>query len=62
MDNSKNRASYTDALIKKAGVNYILDLADTDANIKKLMSAKNFNSPYAKSIYDEEKLLFYLLV
>ncbi len=51
-DNQHNRAPYVDALIKEAGVNCILDLADNEGKVQKYLSADGFNSPYFLSLYE----------
>ena len=50
-DNQHNRAPYVDALIKEAGVNCIVDLADNDAKVQKYIEKEDFNSPYWLSLY-----------
>ena len=55
-DNQHNRASYVDALIKEAGVQFILNLSDNDVKINRYMAADNFNSPYFQSLYDDNKV------
>ncbi|MBQ7560611.1 MAG: tyrosine-protein phosphatase [Synergistaceae bacterium] len=56
-DNEHNRASYVDKLIKREGVKYILNLADNDENIKKIIAKSDFNSPYFLNLY-ENKCVF----
>lgn len=51
-DNQHNRAPYVDKLIDFAEVNFILDLADTDAKIDGYIAKSDFNSPYFKFLYD----------
>ena len=55
-DNQHNRASYVDALIKEAGVQFILNLSDNDVKINRYMAADNFNSPYFQSLYDDGRV------
>ena len=55
-DNQHNRASYVDALIKDAGVDMILDLADNDAKIERYIDADDFASPYFLSLYEDNKV------
>lgn len=55
-DNQHNRASYVDRLIEKAGVDYILDLADNQEKIEKYMSGEDFDSPYWKSLEESDKI------
>ncbi len=51
-DNQHNRASYVDALIKEAGVNCVVDLADSEAKVQKYIAADDFHSPYWLSLYE----------
>ncbi len=55
-DNQHNRASYVDALIKEAGVQFILNLSDNDVKINRYMAVDSFNSPYFQSLYDDNKV------
>ena len=50
-DNQHKRAPYVDRLMEKAGVQFILDLADTPAKIEGYISASDFDSPYFLSLY-----------
>ena len=50
-DNQHKRAPYVDKLMEKAGVQFILDLADTPQKIEGYISASDFNSPYFLSLY-----------
>lgn len=56
-DNQYNRASYADKLCKKAGINYVLNLADKDVWIKDYFNADDFNSPYYKDLYENGKVI-----
>ena len=55
-DNQHNRATYVDALIEKAGVNMILDLADNDVKIERYINAEDFSCPYFLSLYENDKV------
>ena len=55
-DNQHNRAPYVDSLIKKAGVSFIIDLADNDEKIGGYMAAEDFDSPYFKELYEAGKV------
>lgn len=55
-DNQHNRAPYVDALMKEAGVQFILNLSDNDVKINRYMAMDNFNSPYFQSLYDKNKV------
>ena len=50
-DNKYNRAAYVDHLIAKAGVNCIIDLADSDEDIRGYRKEPDFDSPYFLSLY-----------
>ena len=56
-DNQHNRAPYVDALIKDAGVRYIVNLSDNDAKIQGYIDAAGFNSPYFLSLYQSGKVI-----
>lgn len=51
VNNEIKRASYADALMKKAGVNTVVNLADSTANIDSYIAAKDFGSPYYADLY-----------
>lgn len=51
-DNQHNRAPFVDALIQNAGVQYILNLADTPEKIAGYMAKEDFASPYFASLYE----------
>jgi len=51
-DNQHNRAPYVDALMKEAGISFILNLADNEEKIQKNISADGFNSTYFLSLYE----------
>ncbi len=55
-DNQHNRAPYADALMKDAGVQFILDLSDTDEKIRGYMEDKTFNSPYFAQLYKDGRV------
>ena len=56
-DNQHKRAPYVDALMKEAGVQYILNLSDNDAKIEGYLQKEDFSSPYFKSLYDSHKVI-----
>ena len=56
-DNQHNRAPYVDALIKEAGVNCILNLADNETKIEGYISKEDFDSPYFLSLYNDGKVI-----
>ena len=56
-DNQHGRAPYVDALIKEAGVNCILDLADNEVKIERYINADGFSSPYFLSLYEKGNVI-----
>ena len=56
-DNSHNRASYVDVLIEEAGIRCIIDLADSEEDIRNYTEADDFDSPYFLSLYDAGNVL-----
>ena len=56
-DNQHNRAPYVDALIKEAGVNTILDLADNEVKIEKYIARDGFASPYFLSLFENDQVI-----
>lgn len=56
-DNQHNRASYVDTLMGQAGVNFMINLADTTEKIDGYMSAEDFNSPNFASLYENNKVV-----
>ncbi|MBQ7599219.1 MAG: tyrosine-protein phosphatase [Clostridia bacterium] len=51
-DNQYNRVPYVDALMEKAAVDTVIDLADTEAKIEGYLSAGSPCSPYFLSLYE----------
>ncbi len=56
-DNQHNRAPYVDSLIEKAGVRFIVDLADNEDRIKGYISSEEFSSLYFLSLYEEGNVI-----
>ncbi|WP_390451454.1 S-layer homology domain-containing protein [Pseudoflavonifractor gallinarum] len=52
VNNEHGRASYADALIQKAGVKTVLNLADHKEDIDGYLAAEDFASPYYKILYE----------
>lgn len=50
VDNSHGRASYTDSLLKDRQIGFIIDLADSEDNIKEYMAGDDFVSSYSESL------------
>ncbi|MCQ2800734.1 MAG: tyrosine-protein phosphatase [Bacilli bacterium] len=58
VNNVHNRASYVDEFIEKDKVAYIIDLADSEDNMKSYLADPNFKSDYAKTLYNKGKVDF----
>lgn len=56
VDNSRGRAPYTDALLEANQIDFIIDLADSDEDVKGYMAEEDFASGYTKALYDEGKI------
>ena len=56
-DDQHNRAPYVDALIEEAGVQYIVNLADTEAKIERYMADPDFSCGYFQSLYESDKVV-----
>ncbi len=57
VDNSRNRAGYTDNLLKSNGIACIIDLADSKANLESYFAGEDFSSEYAKSLYESGNMV-----
>ena len=55
-DDQHKRALYADALIREAGVSYIVDLADDDEKIRQHFEDTGHATPYFESLYDSGKV------
>ena len=55
-DNQHNRAPYVDRLMAEAGVDFILDLADTPEKIQGCLAGADFDSPCFLSLYEAGKV------
>ncbi len=55
VDNEMSRASVVNALLQKAGVETIIDLADSDEEMQEYFADENFDSDYVKSLYEQGK-------
>ena len=51
-DNQHNRAKYVDRLMARVGIDYVINLADTDQKIQGYMTRDDFESTYFASLYD----------
>lgn len=50
-DNTYDRATYVDALLQDSGVNFVLDLSDSDEDISGYFEEEDFSSEYFKNLY-----------
>ncbi len=57
VDNSRNRAPYTDNLLKSNAVTCIIDLADSETDMQSYLADEDFNSNYTKSVYESDKMI-----
>ncbi len=57
VDNSRNRATYTDHLLKENNIHAIIDLADSDDDMKSYISKEDFSSDYTKGLYEDNKVI-----
>lgn len=57
VNNELGRAAYADRLIKAAGVKTVVNLADSDENIKSYMEAADFKSPYYADLYKNKHVV-----
>lgn len=57
VDNSRNRAKITDDLLNKNNIQYVIDLADSEENMKEYLADANFSSTYAKGLYENNKMI-----
>ena len=56
-DNQHNRAAFVDKLMKEAGIETILNLADNDVKIERYIASEDFSSTYFQSLYDSNKVI-----
>lgn len=56
-DNRYNRAAFADRLISRAGIQAVLNLSDTEEEIRGKFTGEDFASPYYKGLYDAGKVL-----
>ncbi len=57
VDNSRNRAKYTDDLLEKNGVKTVIDLADSDDDMKAYLAKEDFSSTYTMELYEDNKVI-----
>lgn len=56
VDNSRGRAAYIDKLLKSKGISFVVDLADSEEDIRGYMAEENFESPYATALYENGQI------
>ena len=52
VDNSRGRAAFTDALLGKTGVAFVIDLADSEEDMEGYLADPDFKSGYTKNLYE----------
>jgi len=57
VDNSYNRSPYVDAFLREAGVNGIIDLADTPQELSAYFENGSLDASYVKILYDNNGIL-----
>ena len=57
VDNRHNRAGYADSLIRDAGVQAVMNLANTEEEIEACFAGEDFASPYYKDLYRAGKVI-----
>ena len=58
VDNSRNRAAYTDQLLKERSISYVIDLADSEENMQGYLSEEDYSSPYTAGLYENGRIAF----
>ena len=56
IDNKANRAHYADRLIQDAGVQTVMNMANTPEEIVVFIAAKDFDSPYYRDLFEAGKV------
>ena len=56
IDNKANRARYADNLIQGAGVQTVMNMANTPEKIDELIAAEGFDSPYYRDLFESGKV------
>ncbi len=57
VDNSRNRASIVDNLLKENEINTVIDLADSKDNMDTYLSDNSYSFLYTKSLYENNKMI-----
>ena len=56
VDNSRGRAAYTDGLLSRAGIAFVLDLADSEEDMAGYLASDDFASFYAEDLYKQGQI------
>ena len=56
VDDAHNRAAITDALLEAHGIRFILDLADSEEDIRAYRETAGFSSDYSAKLYDDGQM------
>ena len=56
IDNKANRAHYADRLIAEAGVQTVMNMANSPEKIEALIAAEDFDSPYYRDLFEAGKV------
>ncbi|MBO4535147.1 MAG: tyrosine-protein phosphatase [Clostridia bacterium] len=57
VDNQHNRAAVSDRLAEAAGVGFIINLSDDEEELAAHIAKEDFDSPYARSLYEQGKIV-----
>jgi len=57
VDNQHNRAAIADRLASQAGVGFILNLSDDEEELAAHIAAEDFDSPYARALFEQGKIV-----
>ena len=57
VDNQYNRAAFANELIREAGVQGVMNMANTEEEISACFAAEDFASPYYKELYESGKVI-----
>jgi len=56
VDNSRGRARYCDGLLKENKIDFTMDLADSEEDMGRYLSEKEFESSYSRMLYENDKI------
>lgn len=55
-DNSHNRASVVDSILKEYNITYNIDLADSSTNMDNYLANNSYSFPYTKNLYENNNV------